>query len=262
MSKIRHDGSIIRTFGVTFHSSQTLQYSVFGWDQLIYAMEGVLAVQVSEGVWTLPAHRALWVPDGVEHSIHIAHSASMRSLYFRAGSIRHLPRRSSALNVSPLLRELISACIELGALSSRKPAHRRLAAVILDQMKTIPSVPLQLLMPKDPRAVAVAVYLRGNPAASLSQAAAHSGSSLRTLERLFESETRMPLGAWARRLRIQVALEFMASGSAVGEAAMRCGYNSPSAFISMFRRELGVTPGAYLGTSRQHTQTARARKRS
>jgi AraC-like DNA-binding protein len=262
MSTIRHDGSIIRTFGVTFHSPQVLQYAVYGWDQLIYSAEGVLAVQVSEGIWTLPAHRALWVPDGVEHSIHIANSASMRSLYFRAGAIRHLPRRSSAVNVSPLLRELILACIALGALSSRKPSHRRLAAVIFDQMRTIPTIPLQLPMPKDPRATIMASLLRDNPSVSMSQAAAKAGTSLRTLERLFESQTHMSLGAWFRRLRVQLALEHLSAGASVNDTANRCGYNSPSAFVNMFRRELGVTPRAYVSPTPPQTRTARARKRS
>jgi AraC-like DNA-binding protein len=143
------------------------------------------------------------------------------------------------------LRELILTCIDLGALSARKPAHRRLAAVIFDQMRTLPTVPLQLPMPQDPRASRLAASLKTNPGQSLNQAATQSGTSLRTLERLFEQQTGMPLGSWFRRLRLQLALEHLAAGSTVSQTATLCGYNNPSSFISMFRRELGVTPRSY-----------------
>jgi AraC-like DNA-binding protein len=257
MSKTRHDGALIRTFGVTFHSPQILSYPVHGWDQLIYASEGVLAVHVEEGIWTLPSQRALWVPDGITHSLHIAQSASLRALYFRARAVRHLPRTSSAVNVSPLLKELILACIDLGALSARKPSHRRLAAVIFDQMRTLPTIPLQLPMPQDPRAALLAASLKSNPAQSLNQAAARSGTSLRTLERLFEQQTGMPLGAWFRRLRLQLSLEHLAAGSTVTQAALHCGYSNPSAFVSMFRRELGVTPKNYFSPPQNSTRWIR-----
>ncbi len=248
MSKVRHDGALVRTFGVTFLSPQTIEYPVHGWDQLIYSAAGVLTVHTGTGTWVLPAQRALWVPDGIPHRLHIGRTASLRSVYFRASAARQLPRHCCALNVSPLLRELILTCVHLGALASRKPTHRRLAAVLFDQLRALPSVPLQLPQPQDPRACRLSQILRESPSSSLATAAGQSGTSLRTLERLFVEETAMPLGAWFRRLRLQVAMEQLAAGSTVAEAARACGYNGASAFVSMFRRELGVTPGHYFGS--------------
>lgn len=247
MSKIRHDGALVRTFGVTFLSPQTIEYPVRGWDQLIYSTEGVLTVQTSAGSWVLPPQRALWVPDGIPHRLLIGSTASLRSLYFRARAARHLPRQCCAVNVSPLLRELILTCVNLGALAARKPAHRRLAAVLFDQLRALPSVPLQLPQPRDPRACRMALVLRQSPQSSLSAAAARAGASLRTLERLFRQETHLPLGAWFRRLRLQLAMEHLAAGGTVAEAAQTCGYSAASAFVCMFRRELGATPGHYFG---------------
>jgi AraC-like DNA-binding protein len=245
MSKTRHDGALVRTFGVTFLSPQSVEYPVRGWDQLIYAADGVVTVDTSAGIWVLPAHRALWVPDGIPHRLHIATAASLRSLYFRARKARQLPRSCCAVNVPPLLRELILACVNRGALLARDPVHRRLAGVVLDQLQSLPAVPLQLPQPKDPRACRMAEVLRKAPGCSLAAAARTCGSSVRTLERLFREETAMPLGAWLRRLRLQRALERLAEGATVGEVARECGYNGASAFVSMFRRELGVTPRRY-----------------
>ena len=247
MSKIRHHGALLRTFVVTFLAPQTLEYPVNGWDQLIYATEGVLTVHTGSSSWVLPAQRALWVPDGTPHRLQIGRAASLRSLYFRARSARQLPRHCCAVNVSPLLREIILTCVNLGALLSRRAAHRRLAGVLFDQLRALPSVPLQLPQPQDPRACRLALELRKSPAASLAAAAGFCGTSLRTLERLFREETAMPLGAWFRRLRLQLAMEQLAAGASITEAASACGYSGASAFVAMFRRELGVTPGHYFG---------------
>ncbi len=249
MSKIRHDGSLVRTFGVTFLSPQTVCYPVEGWDQLIYSAQGVVTVEAAEGVWVLPAHRALWVPDGVSHSLHIPGTASLRSLYLRAGVARQLPRSCRAVNVPTLLRELILYCVSQGALSSRKPSHRRLTAVLLDQLRILPVTPLQLPQPKDRRGQEVGELLRQNPGGSIAAAAGACGISVRTAERVFRKETGMGLGAWLRRLRLLVALERLASGATVSEAAALSGYGSASAFVAMFRREMGVTPGRYFGAS-------------
>ena len=37
----------------------------------------------------------------------------------------------------------------------------------------------------------------------------------------------------------------LAEGQSVTEVALELGYETPSAFIAMFRRALGVTPGQY-----------------
>jgi AraC-like DNA-binding protein len=249
MSKIRHDPALVRSFGVTFLSPGTVKYPVQGWDQLIYATEGVVSVWTGSAQWVLPAHRALWVPDGVGHEVRIPGPASLRSVYLRARQARRMPRTCRAVNVPPLLRELILACVAAGAWSARKPAHRRAAAVLLDQLQTLPAEPLQLPPPRDERALRLAALLRHEPAIALPEAVRRSGASLRTFERLFRAETGLPLGAWHRRLRLQTALETLAQGESVAEVASACGYRGASAFVEMFRRELGVTPGRYFAST-------------
>jgi AraC-like DNA-binding protein len=72
-----------------------------------------------------------------------------------------------------------------------------------------------------------------------------SGASRRTMERLFRAETGMSLGQWQRRQTLLHALRRLAAGESVSGVAGELGYNSPSAFIAMFRRELGQTPKRY-----------------
>jgi AraC-like DNA-binding protein len=187
----------------------------------------------------------VWIPAGVVHKVELAGKVSIRTLFFARRFSRTLPRRCQAVNVPPLLRELILATVRHGMLRRAVPAQARLARVILDQLQILQAVPLQLPMPRDPRARKAAELLQAGPDEPLVRAARAAGASKRTLERLFRVETQMTLGRWRQRLRLIEALRLLAAGHAVTRVALDVGYNSPSAFISAFRRLLGTTPARY-----------------
>jgi AraC-like DNA-binding protein len=158
------------------------------------------------------------------------------------------------LNVSPLLQELILHACSFQSLSRRLKTHRHLIDVIVDQLKTVQAVPLQLPRPKDPRALRVAQALVNNPGNqnSLEQICQNAGASKRTIERLFQTETNLSVGKWRQQLRLMRALELLAGGEKTTHAALEAGYSTPSAFIAMFRSTLGVTPGKYFKVNVGH----------
>ncbi|WP_371135039.1 helix-turn-helix domain-containing protein [Thalassospira sp.] len=73
----------------------------------------------------------------------------------------------------------------------------------------------------------------------------HCGASSRTLARLFLRETGMPFRDWRQKLRLLHALEKLANNRPVTEIALDLGYDNTSAFIAMFRKAMGTTPGSY-----------------
>jgi len=259
MSKTRQplpqpkDPTLVRTFGVTFLYPQTLDYPVEQWDSLVYAVRGVVTVETPRGSWVLPAQRALWVPIGTPYRLQIPGPVSLRSLYLRARLSRNMPRECTAVNVTPLLRELILAAVRIGALNSHIAEQAHLAQVIVDQLKGAHAVPLQLPMPSEERASRAADLMIADPGARRSRAdiAKSAGAGLRTLERQFREETGMAIGQWRRRLRILNALRNLGEGASVTQVAMEAGYDSVSAFVSMFRRELQVTPSRYFSSDGQ-----------
>jgi AraC-like DNA-binding protein len=172
---------------------------------------------------------------------------AMRTLYFPPELIAKLPRRCCVIAVQPLLRELILHAIALGALRARDAAHRRFVDFLLDQLRELPAVALELPMPRDARAQRVAHRLRENPAetASLAELARAAGVSRRTLERLFPEETGLSLGRWRQQVRLLHAMRLLARGEPVTTTALEVGYESPSAFIAAFSAVLGTTPGRY-----------------
>jgi AraC-like DNA-binding protein len=107
--------------------------------------------------------------------------------------------------------------------------------------------PLHLPQPRDPRLRAVTGALLRDPgdARSLTAWSRHAGASARTLARGFLRETGMGFGAWRQQARLLRALELLAEGEPVTRVALELGYAGPSAFIAMFRRALGATPGRY-----------------
>ena len=127
------------------------------------------------------------------------------------------------------------------------PAEKRLTGVIVDQLETLRTMPLNLPMPKDARALRVAELVRSNPAenSSLNYLSSRIGASKRTIERLFLLETEMTFGKWRQQLRLLHALRLLAAGESVTTAALEVGYDSTSAFIYAFKTALGTTPGRY-----------------
>jgi AraC-like DNA-binding protein len=57
----------------------------------------------------------------------------------------------------------------------------------------------------------------------------------------------MTVGKWRQQLRLMQAMRLLAEGAKITHAALEAGYSTPSAFIFMFRKTLGTTPGAYFG---------------
>ena len=215
--------------------------------QLVYACTGVMSVYTDEGTWVVPPERAVWVQRGVDHSIRMSGDVHMRTVYLDPDRVAGLPTACCVVNVSPLLRELILRVVSCEQPYDEDGPVARAAAVLVDELRGASEAPLHLPAVRDPRAQRIATALRQNPAdpRSLEEWASEVGASARTLARLFKEETDMTFGGWRQQVRLIAALERLAAGQSVTNVAFDCGYESPSAFIAMFRRALGVTPGKY-----------------
>ncbi|MEB3372207.1 helix-turn-helix domain-containing protein [Saccharopolyspora mangrovi] len=68
---------------------------------------------------------------------------------------------------------------------------------------------------------------------------------MRTISRLFTTETGMTFAQWRTRVRIRAALAHLSAGASVGTAARAVGYRKPAAFAETFHRLTGQHPGVY-----------------
>jgi AraC-like DNA-binding protein len=152
-----------------------------------------------------------------------------------------------------LLRELILAAV----ISTQAPdpadfapgtPNAHIADVLLDQILAMPASELHLPYPTDRRLLPICAALTANPGdrRSLKEWAEHVGTSDRTIERLFAQETGLTFHRWREQMRVLKSLTLLGNGRAVKNVALELGFANPSTFITMFRKIMGVTPGAYL----------------
>ena len=243
----------MRSYGLTFSQRHLAPPTSEEWDQLVYAIRGVLTVRTSVGSWVVPPHRAVWLPANTVYGLQMSGETALRMIYLRKRSHEQTPdafdrTRCAVVSVSPLLRELILRTVKIGALEAQSEHHQRLAGLIEDEVKTVGTVPLQLPYPLSPLGQRFVVEIDGQLGSplNLAEALCQCGASRRTMERVFRLETGMSLGQWIRRRKLLFGLECLLNGATASDIAFKLGYNSPSAFIAMFKRELGSTPGDYL----------------
>ncbi|MFC9244907.1 AraC family transcriptional regulator [Streptomyces sp. NPDC057136] len=213
--------------------------------QIVYAGRGVLAVTTGAGSWVAPATRAIWVPAGTVHA-HQAHGELELHLVGLPETENPLALETpTVLAVGPLLRELIVAYTRPPG--DDNPERARLRAVLLDQLRASPQEPLHLPTPTVPLLRALCDILCADPADSrtLAELGREVGASDRTLSRLFRSDLGMTFPQWRTQLRLHQAVVLLAEHTPVTAVAHLCGWSSASAFIDVFRRTFGHTPGTH-----------------
>lgn len=237
------------SFGQDLAKGQVLPFHSHRRAQLVYASEGVMAVNTRSASYVIPPQRAVWMPGGVEHRIEARSGIKMRTLYIAQSEVDELPRAVCVLQITALLRELIVTAVSAGIDYEADSPLAKIMAVILDQIRTQPVLQsLKLPLPADPRLMRIVQALIDNPAdrRELADWAQVVGASSRTLVRLFPAQTGMTFREWRQQRRLSRALELLATGVSVTNIAQEIGYENTSAFIAMFRRCLGTTPARYL----------------
>jgi AraC-like DNA-binding protein len=206
-----------------------------------------MRVETPSASWVVPPDRAVWIPAGFEHSIRMTGSVRMQTVYCRPDIADGIRPHCGVLHVTPLLRELVLEVLRVGMLLNTVPEQWRFAGVIVDQIRRTREVPAHIKLPTDKRARAVAIKAQSDLSREIAigELVGGCGASVRTIERLFVEETGLTLGRWLQRVRALHAIGMLAEGCSVVDAGQAVGYDSTSAFIAMFKRVLGTTPGTY-----------------
>ena len=215
--------------------------------QLIYAVRGVMVVKAEAGQWVLPPTRAIWMAAGMKHEIRCVGEVHMRSLLVVPNAAPKLLNGTQAVGISPLLRELIRAAMDVRQPYVPGTRDGRLMRLILDELRALPALPLHLQMPSDSRLLRICEQLQQHPDDSSTMAdwARRLSLDVKTIQRLFVKETGMTFGQWRQQARLLRALELLATGKKVIDVALALGYESPSAFATMFRRQFDQTPSQF-----------------
>lgn len=218
------------------------------WNQMVYAISGVLTVSVEGRSFVISPHQAVWLPTGLRHRVGTLYGAEFRSLWIGDIANAIWPHEPTLFEVSPLLKALV---IEAAAIESQADTDgysNRIVHLILDQLRRVRPLQSALTWPRDGALSILCETLYANPASVRSPQdwARHLGMSERTLARRFELEVGMSFRSWRRRLRLFKAVELLGGGLSVTQTAMELGYGSTSAFIYAFRAHTGYSPQEYM----------------
>lgn len=223
--------------------------------QLVFALGGGVTCRVPSGLWMVPPHCAVWIPGRMEHSNIATANARIFFVYIEPEAA-DLPDRCCTLSISPLLRELI---IELADRVEDDDARSELLTrVLLAELPRMPVQQLHLPISSEPRLRRIAAALAQDPAdrSTLAEWANRVALSESSLARLVVKETGLTFGRWRQQMHLIVALSELASGASVQQVSADLGYESVTAFITMFKKALGKPPAKYLSSVAQNGGSA------
>ncbi len=216
-----------------------------GWQQVLYAVSGVIVARSDHNSWTLPPHRALCIGDDRRVRIFTKRPTGVRVLYFDP-SLKALQPTVRVVSVQPLTRELLLRAVDVSPLDLTNEHEAALYRLVVDEITISTTVPLQLPLPSDSRLRELAERILAAPADSLDSHISHIPAARRTCERLMKAQTGLTLGEWQRRARVLAAIELLAQDATVTATALAVGYSTPSSFVVAFRSETGTTPTKFL----------------
>jgi quercetin dioxygenase-like cupin family protein len=198
---------------VTFEMPSGL---VFDWHQhedhqLAWAASGVLTVRTECEAWVLPPTRSLFIPAGVRHETLSAGNATMRAVYLRPHLCAVNWQVCTPVAATPLFTEL-TGYLGDPSLDPQRRSHGE--TMLVDLLEPVTMTNIDVRMPSDERAKAVAQVLLDNPAdgRTLAGWGRDVGASERTLARAFLTDTGLSFGQWRGLLRIGAAIMALATG--------------------------------------------------
>ena len=215
------------------------------------SLHGAVSCEVENALWLVPPQHAVWIPGDTPHSCRVTQNASTCFLFIEPGTVA-MPETCCTVAITPLVRELI---LYLAVQEPSYPAEgktARLVAVLLEQIADAPVKELHLPISDHPkiRQISDALFSYPGDRTTLRQWAARLATSERSLARLVESTTGMSFGRWRQQLHLMIALNHLAEGQSVQNVAGTLGYDSVSAFITMFKKALGKSPTQYFASLR------------
>jgi AraC-like DNA-binding protein/mannose-6-phosphate isomerase-like protein (cupin superfamily) len=226
--------------------------------QFAYALEGTMRVRTARRVWIVPPSRALWIPAHVAHEVQMYGIVKMHSLYLNEAAAAGMPAAPAVLNVTPLLRELIVRAVALPDDYDDSGDAGLLMRLLLAEIRCLSPCAFDLPLPESAELMQLCERILSDFSTrrACEMDANELSLSTRTLYRRFLRETGITFARWKQQARLLESIRRLGEGVPVTTVAIDLGYESPSAFSTMFRRAVGVAPRAFTATE-AGTQTRR-----
>ena len=222
-------------------------------DQFLYTEGGIVYVKTKKKTYFLPARHFMWIPAGVEHSIHPnTEDVIMRNLYFPSEE-GDLPfyRNEGIYPVNDLLLNLLLFTNRWNGNLPENTRNYTIAKALKVLLPELSGSSLELSLPlaKDKRLQKITEYINEHLHEHIlfSDLAEKYGFSSRTLHRIFTKDLGMSFIQYFTICRMLRAIELLQKKDMpVSEVALSVGYNSLPSFSNTFYKLLGQRPSEYV----------------
>lgn len=217
---------------------------------LLYATEGVLLVQAATGQWLVPPTTAVWLRPGVPHQLSTTTSVNVHGLFIDEILTAQLPDHDCVVHVTPLVRELIAALVQVVPQANPPLRDTLLGQLLIEELSALQPLPFHLPWPEESLMKQICEDLVRSPAQqrNVDELAQHYALTPKTLHRRFLKSTGMHLGKWRQQMRLMASIQFLLQGRSITQAALESGYESLSAYSVAFKKTFAYPPSEFLAT--------------
>ncbi len=212
--------------------------------QFVLAADGAMIMETDDGALIVPPNRAAWIPHGVVHNARMIGAVSTMTLWIERIPNYDLPTKCRVVNVTPVLYQLLQEAMKTSAHARAGSRSGAVVARLLNELEALPALPARLPLPKDSQLAAQCQSFLHGPSArqTINDWSATLRMSRRTFTRRFRRETGLSFGEWRRQACLFAVLPRLAAGESITSIAIDLGYESPTAFTTMFKRYQGIPP--------------------
>lgn len=216
--------------------------------QLIYATSGVMNVVVKNKIWVVNPLQGLWIPGEMEHQVSFQKNVNLYSVFIDPSFSNTLPSTSFSFDISTFLKQLIFKIISFENNENPTASQKKIMDVFLDELALIQSSSTFLPTSNHTELKNILLLIMNDITCkyNIEHYANLACMSSRTLSRLFIKELGMNFSDWRIRLKLLEAIKRLGEKQPIKEIAFDLGYETTSAFIYMFKKNLGTTPSNYI----------------
>lgn len=217
-----------------FHSHKIAQISI--------PTNGVMYIIVNDALLIIPPKMAVFIPKNSKHCIKKINTKTIiETIYFTNDYKKYLPDSTKAFYLSELARALISKVCSFNKEDFNSTKVKNLINVLLDELNVSNIQNYSLKIPTNPTLLKVYEFFTKSTDSfpSLPEVAKHVHLSSRTLLRMFKNELGICFVLWKQQFIFIKAIELLMTDKSTTTVAYKLGYNSDSAFITMFKKMSG-----------------------
>ena len=264
-----HQGALSQRISVTRVTASACDYESPAHEhaqgQLVLALAGGVRCAINGQVWMVPPQGAVWIPPHHVHTNYVTHNAEV-CMAFIAADIGLAAMPAGTIAVSAVLQAIVLQLADLQAASAlhqgvdadevgingneQEYAQRLMDVLLLELPRAQPQA-YAIPVLQHPRLQPLYQQLLAQPQNrdSSHDWAERLAISERTLLRLVKQDTGLSFARWRQQVQLLHALLQLAAGHSVQQVSMDLGYESVSAFITVFKKRLGTTPKRYFAAS-------------